>query len=446
MNVCDLLKKLVQYKSHVQTKLSTTKRNFELVSYDIAQTPHPLAFAFGRLYHVCCSRSNAAFVLALGQWNGKFQRIFSFYFTCVLTTGSLDLVQGVPRAIVHIGPHKAASTHIQTRLFSLHKDLAGVNYHWPTRRDGAPVSHKGIAEFAFALKGVLKEPEHEIEAMSSFFQESLALNRNIILSSEEFDNMNKTQVAALRHHLKGFNVTIVFVYRDFIGQLVSRHFQSNRFDRSVVHFSQSFSAFLFAMLDNLPTCLDPIGILKTFAAEFGTKNLRIIDLMGTVVAKQPLLRVLLCEIGGVLCGYDKYMNYNGMNAAFSLLPAQVFTYYKNYVQRQNNGSCSFCGSLHNEYPYFSERYVIQTKLHPPPATTVTKLTLLLPYAEKVDVALRATYGSVLFYGNQTANFQAMGKTRVEEVNTELFLTDVYWNNYLHSEYQAALSGGRLCGC
>ncbi len=308
------------------------------------------------------------------------------------------------------------------------------------------MSHKGIAEFAFAVKGVLKEPEHEIEAMSSFFQESLALNRNIILSSEEFDNMNKTQVAALRHHLKGFNVTIVFVYRDFIGQLVSRHFQSNRFDHPAVQFSQPFSSFLFAMLDNLLSSLDPIGILNTFAAKFGTKNLRIIDLMGTVAAKQPLTRVLLCEIAGVLCGYHKYANYHGMNAAFSLLSAQVFSFYKSYVERQNNGTCSFCGLLFDEYQYFSGRYVNQTKRHAPPATTATKLTLLIPYAQKVDVALRAAYSSVLLYGNQTANFQAMGKTRVEEVNTELFLTDVYWNNYLHSEYQTALSGGRLCGC
>jgi len=305
---------------------------------------------------------------------------------------------------------------------------------------------KGIAQFAFALKRVLKDPEHEIESMCSFFQESLALNRSIILSSEEFDNMNKTQVAALRHYLKGFKVTIVFVYRNFLEQLVSRHFQSNRFELPAVHFSQSFSAFLFAMLDNPLISLDPIRILKTFAGEFGTKNLRIIDLLGTAAAEQPLTRVLLCEIAGVLCGYDKYANFYGANAAYSLLPAQVFSFYKSYLQRQNNGTCSFCGSLFDEYQYFSGRYVNQTKLHTPPVTTATKLTLLVPYARKVDVALRATYGSVFLYGNQTANFQAMAKTWVEEVNTELFLTDVYWNNYIHSEYQAALTKGRLCGC
>lgn len=148
--------------------------------------------------------------------------------------------KGLPHAIIHIGPHKAASTHIQSELSSLHKQMANANYYWPTQKNGAPAGIKDIANFAFAVKGFLKDSTLELATMSNFLKDSLARNRSIILSTEEFDDMNKTEVTTLRDHLKGFNVTIVFVYRDFLAQLISLHFESNRFEHSFVQFSQSF--------------------------------------------------------------------------------------------------------------------------------------------------------------------------------------------------------------
>lgn len=358
-------------------------------------------------------------------------------------------MQVAPHAIVHIGPHKTASTHIQAELLSLHKELESVNYYWPTRRDGAPVAVKGLASFAFALKGTLKvaDPAQQIATMSSFFQESLALNRSIILSSEEFDDLNKTQVMALQKHLQGFNVTIVFVYREFLGQLISRHFQSNRFEHSAVHFSKSFSGFLFAMLGNLLPSLNSLAILDTYAAVFGAENLRIIDLLGSKAAGQSLMHVLLCEVAGILCGHATSLSTGkDTNAAYSLIPAQVFSFYKSYTERQNHGNCTFCGPKFKEYQYFTARYTNYTKTHAPPPTTSTQLTLLIPYAQQVDIRVRAMYGAVLLHGNRTANFQSMAKAQVEQVDPELFMTDVYWNAYIHSEYEIARAAGRFCGC
>jgi len=370
----------------------------------------------------------------------------SFLFLC-----SFPFCKGRPHAIIHIGPHKAASTHIQLELYSLHKQMANVDYNWPTQKNGIPVGIKDIANFALALKGKLEDETLELTTMSSFFQDSLARNKSIVLSSEEFDDMNKTQVSVLRDHLKGFNVTIVFVYRDFLAQLISLHFESNRFEHSFVQFSQSFSTFLFGLLGELQTSLNPIKILNIYAEVFGVENLRIIDLLGTAAAGVALMHVLLCEIGGILCEHIKktpsiHGSMRPTNSAYSLLPAQVFSFYKSYTDRQSNGTCAFCGPVYEEYQYFAARYLDHTKAHSPPAIATTRLTLLVAYAQQADAELRATYGSVILHGNQTANFHAMAKARVEEINPEVFVSDVYWNHYIESEYQIALTAGRLCHC
>ncbi len=375
----------------------------------------------------------------------SFLHRFSFFLR------TFPLRKGRPHAIIHIGPHKAASTHIQFELSSLQKQMTNVDYNWPSRKDGTPEGIKDIANFAFALKGALNDTTLELTTMSSFLHDSLARNKSIILSTEEFDDMDKAQVAALRDHLKGFNVTIVFVYRDFLAQLISLHFESNRFEHSFVQFSQSFSTFLFGLLGELQTCLNPIKTLNIYAEVFGAENLRIIDLLGTAAAGVPLMHVLLCEIGGILCEHiKKTPSIHGgprpTNSAYSLLPAQVFSFYKSYTERQNNGTCTFCGPVFEEYKYFAARYLDHTKAHSPPAIATTKLALLVAYARQADAELRATYGSVILHGNQTANLHAMAKARVEEINPEVFVSDVYWNNYIESEYQIALAEGRLCHC
>jgi len=99
-----------------------------------------------------------------------------------------------------------------------------------------------------------------------------------------------------------------------------------------------------------------------------------------------------------------------------------------------------------EYKQFAVRYTNHTLTHTPPATTTTKLTLLLPYTQQVDSTLRNTYKTVILHGNQTANFQAMSKVHVQEINPELFMTNLHWNSWIHSEYKIALAAGRLCGC
>ncbi len=325
------------------------------------------------------------------------------------------------------------------------KELATVNFYRPTRRsDGTPYHLKATSEFAFAIRGIGETPLLEIDNMKNFFKHSLSLNHSIILSSEVFDEMTHEQVLLLKNLLEGFKVTIVFVYRQFLEQLVSYHFEMHRFEHTFVKFSQSFSGYLFNILDDVPIVFRPNDILKSYSDLFGIANIRIIDLLGVQAAGLDVVRVLLCEVANVLCNHPLPTTH--MNTAYSLIPAQVFSFYKSHVEQQHNGTCTICGGLFKHYQHFAKRYNNHTAVHPPPNTTTTKLTMLIPFAQQSDINLRTIYGSAILYGNQTANFEAMLTTQAYELDPEIFMTDRYWNNWIHSEYERALAVGEICGC
>jgi len=324
------------------------------------------------------------------------------------------------------------------------KELATVNFHRPTKRDGTAYHFKAISDFAFAIRGIGDTPQLEIDNMKNFFNHSLGLNHSIILSSEVFDEMTHEQVLMLKNLLEGFKVTIVFVYRQFLEQLVSYHFEMHKFDHAFVRFSQSFSGYLFNILDDVPIVFRPNDILKSCSDLFGVANIRIIDLLGVQAAGLDVARVLLCEVANVLCHHTLPTAH--INAAYSLIPAQVFSFYKSHVEQQHNGTCTFCSGLFKHYLHFAKRYNNHTTVHLAPNVTTTKLTMLIPYAQQSDINLRTTYGSAILHGNQSANFEAMLTTQAYEIDPEVFMTDRYWNNWIHSEYEHALAVGEICGC
>eukprot|EP01032_Pedospumella_encystans_P007547 gene7547-9044_t len=308
---------------------------------------------------------------------------------------------------------------------------------------------KGLSKFACALRD--DKDEHTaptIRYMVDFLATSLQQNRNIILSTEVFVLLQLSQMERLKDMLKGFSIRIVFVYRDVLSQMVSFHFERNRFEHVEIAFSSAFSAFLLKSMDNLSVRLRPLEMLSNFSSVFGAENMRIIDLHGTTAAKKEIAHVILCQIAGVMC--DRNLTDVGSNVfsnrAYNLIPTQVFSHFQAYVKKQNGGNCTFCGRRFEEYQYFEERYANETVMHAPPANISTKLTLLLPYAQHIDTELREKYHDCILEGNREANLKRMAQVRVQELDEDLFLEDVHWYKWIRAEYQNALTGGRLCNC
>jgi hypothetical protein len=67
-----------------------------------------------------------------------------------------------------------------------------------------------------------------IAQMGLFFNESLRMGHDVIMSCEHFINVPPHMILQLKAMLRGFDVTVVAVYREFISQLVSWNKFANR--------------------------------------------------------------------------------------------------------------------------------------------------------------------------------------------------------------------------
>jgi len=318
-----------------------------------------------------------------------------------------------------------------------------ANLYWPTYIN----SSKAVSNFAMSL---IRDKKHiliwnqtrELINMESFIEESRQLNRSIVLSTEEFDSLTPEHIPLLRNYLKGFNVTIVMVYRELLSQILSNHFEENRFEHDFVHFSEAFSNYFFKIMDDLPRQLRPLEILSDYADVFGMDNVRVIDLVGTLTAGKDIAYVALCEIAGVMCDRPEVFLLKHGNPSYSLIPSQVFS-YKNHVHMQK---CVFCKDNFAEYAYFVKRFLNHTKSADPPRVVESNLTMLRPYVLQVDTAFRKKFGHMMLYANVSANWRSVAKARTKELDFGAFVTNATWGEWIRAEYHHARSTGRLCNC
>jgi len=330
------------------------------------------------------------------------------------------------------------------------RELRASGYHWPSQPDGSVLHHKSIASLAASLKNSTIATPFKASVMS-FLHESLSLNHSILLSSEEFDYNNVDAVRALRDVLRGFDVTIVFVYREQLAQLNSIHFQMNRYDKVNTSNGTLASTFIFKAMDDPPHFVQAEAILDRYASVFGAKSIRAIDLAGVNAAKKNIAHVMVCEVAGVLCDRaDLFHDANettGANAAYSLVPSQVFTILKSVVSAQGNGTCRFCGPQAKDYTYFATRLRNHNASLPEPLPLVTsRLKMLHPYAKAIDSAFRQSFGATMLYNNQQAAFVNLAAMKVTELNSETFLNEPVWKTWILEEYRHFLAANMLCGC
>jgi hypothetical protein len=88
-----------------------------------------------------------------------------------------------PRAIIHIGPHKTATTSVQAKLTSANSiaNMQAENTYW--------VKQSEVLRFSRDLQTGDFDNVARIQEMGRFFNESHALGRNVVLSTETFDWM-----------------------------------------------------------------------------------------------------------------------------------------------------------------------------------------------------------------------------------------------------------------
>ena len=141
-----------------------------------------------------------------------------------------------PRALVHVGPHKTGTTHIQSSIVHLISELNLDCCETPSILDVPGEFANYYCDTCKATNNVA----HELDASSwggrptaawpgfvRFLQRARARHRNVVLSAEDLSRPN-VDISRLAGALASFDTSVVLMYRHFFEWLVSQHFEENR--------------------------------------------------------------------------------------------------------------------------------------------------------------------------------------------------------------------------
>jgi hypothetical protein len=205
------------------------------------------------------------------------------------------------KLVLHIGPHKTASSHIQIRMCQDIDKLARMGVIVPMHI-GRPVCEpKYYAGAAFELgKHVHNEFYREGQHPWTDLQNSLVITckrspeSSVFLSAEDFSRLNLTHVEELAKGLRNTfdDVQVVLFYRPKLEHILSLYTQMNKAAAQPMTLSQ----FVFGFLTNKPdhthafptSCLQYQSLISHYGRVFGMQNVHIVSYAGVqAVSKDP---------------------------------------------------------------------------------------------------------------------------------------------------------------
>lgn len=216
------------------------------------------------------------------------------------------------RAILHIGPHKVASTYLQAKLCQERDTLEQLGYAIPIADTCKKCRAKHFAGVAFQLKGETNKAgryscssDLPVTELKDFLQ-SHNSGGAVILSSEEFDDLNEDQVAELANILSDYDTTIVSYYRLKLEHFVSYFTQLQKGRERPI----SFLDFFWSKISKLNPEAGPADpmtrlnglcykrVLESFGRHFGVENLVVINYNGLKAAGLDPWEVMVKEVLG----------------------------------------------------------------------------------------------------------------------------------------------------
>lgn len=167
--------------------------------------------------------------------------------------------------ILHIGPHKTASTYIQNQIYKNENILNKYNIIYPK------VGFFGYGHHELAQL-FLDKKYKQIEILIKKILNSE--NDNIILSSEDFDKLDIEDVKKICYFFRYHNIKIVYVKR-FTCEIMVSHWQE-----MIKHGNTySWSEYFFENINNPMNSrvINSCYVLDLYTNVFGKENIYIID-------------------------------------------------------------------------------------------------------------------------------------------------------------------------
>ena len=356
---------------------------------------------------------------------------------CRPNTALPDNAPERPQAFLHVGPPKTGSTYLQDIMEKFPKQLESQHVLMPREKPGGNfVKHFTLRHLDTAL--AYESHKHFINSSSygvysQYIAQVVATpGAKALLSDEDFFNAP----LLLKELLSGFDVTVIYVYRDELSRLLSGCNQMMKTSHDVLISScASFIQVQHSSPHVNPGFFPEQSNLDAFKS--WVKDFKIIDMYGAMAAKQDLGHVFFCEVMGVLCNLtangleDKVQTNPAIHSEKILLLRRLFDQYA-----KRRGCPSTPHGSHGAYfvDETSDDIMIQffkfakgTAYESPqdwPLITYNLYPQVLYSMEHYRNFRDSEYGASFLYGNGTANNEASVKaSQRSELNSFAMLMD-----------------------
>lgn len=339
-----------------------------------------------------------------------------------------------PKIYLHIGPHKTATTYIQSvftsEVISYHYNpfdiamfiflyvkqinlLSRNHIIFPTAKDFGLSSKRNLevkemARFFDYIKSNFTSEIKFGKKVISLVSELREKKRSLILSSEGLSILDIEKIRYLHDLFDGFEVKVITIYRAYGCRILSLF---NQIAASTETPDYAFSSTLLYRYMDTIWMEDYEDMLQRYSTVFGRRSIQIIDYYGALAADQNLAKIIICQIMNVpsLCTEEatqanKLLATNkSVNARKDIENKQMRLLFQAYAFQNN---CKYKDSEHGNFILNS----IEWRNVPKPVQT--NFTLLQKYSFLTDQRLREKYSTQIIYGNRTANVVAV----VEELS------------------------------
>ncbi|RYH25139.1 hypothetical protein EON65_15970 [archaeon] len=329
--------------------------------------------------------------------------------------------------VLHIGPHKTATTHIQQTFAKYQQELSDAGYCW--QGNGFKKEHHNLAVHLY-FNRTHRLPEHQ------YMFDCLEIGQKLLISSETFAIFaNQGSFNTLKQYFHPRKIAIVAAYREPLSLFYSIYTEVNKnkdyatsFGDFILHYYKKYAdAYRYALLMN-------------YEKQFGRDSIVIIDYNGVKAANQDIAHVFLCDVLRILCDVKITTNLID-NRHPSMLPHNVFQMVRTYLRSHD---CSF-------HPSFNLVRTLQlinsySNLVPILPTVRSSAVMLYDLSVRLDQELRSRYADILLYNNRTAALESMDKFSMVELDQAAFLTSKRWTSWLRHQAKRLIEKEIIVNC
>lgn len=372
--------------------------------------------------------------------------ISTLYFLIVNTVVAVE-EESKPKCLLFIGPHKTGSTSLQS-FFHKHQDqLEQDGYHWVTVGSTQSKAPGGSVHYPLAVSFQWTFPHFNahVAALKYDIAKSRAAGKSIILAAEDFSTLTLPQAQVLRKCLKGFRVTVVFVYRAWVAKLIS-HFNQYAKEQNIQEVT--FRDWLFQIMAgskwHVPDRVhDFWGVLGIYSDVFGQENVKILDYYGMMATGARLDVVIMCEVlGNKICERSQKVHEIRNN------PSQPVI-WNQFIQLLNEFAFHYRGvklTLEGErVAVLHEHGVLRNYQWParPLPLIRSDILYLRQYSLMLDEMIRKTYADNIMYSNRSANAYAISITKLNDIDADRIRTDQRWRDAMAAAIDTTLNSTQL---